>query len=208
MGSTSGRPSRKIRNISTVHTPTPRTWIKRSTSSWSDRRLASASEGTIPARVLRARSFMAATLAPDNPALRSTDLRRLSIRCGAGGRPPTPRERMRRKMVAAAALPAGDGLIGNRFQKDFVRAPGPGRGDVTLEGGLYQAGELGVARGKMALGVVKIERKPGGRLGHGFLAQNGEGQGYQRGHAHGEHACGRDGVSRRSFSKGATWAGG
>src|SRR6266705_820193 len=68
MGRTSGRPRRKMRNISTVQAPMPRTETKRFTSSSSDNLLASSSEGTMPSMVFLAKSFIARSFAQDRLA--------------------------------------------------------------------------------------------------------------------------------------------
>src|SRR5881397_2086766 len=48
MGSTSGRPSRKMRNISAVHRPIPRTTVSRSTTSSSFIEPSRRIDGTVP----------------------------------------------------------------------------------------------------------------------------------------------------------------
>jgi len=75
---------RKMRNISTVQAPMPRTETRRLTSSSSESFSDSSSVGTTPSMVFLARSFMARTFAPERPALRRDWGRSFSISWGAG----------------------------------------------------------------------------------------------------------------------------
>src|SRR5229473_2746242 len=118
MGRTSGRPRRKIRNISTVQATMPRTEVSRSTSSSSESRSAWSWEGTTPDSVLRAKSFIATIFAPESPD---------AGKDGGGGF-------------------AGDGLVGDGFQEDFVGAFGAVGFDAKFLGFLNQRGKLRILR--------------------------------------------------------------
>src|SRR5579885_3039651 len=102
IGRTSGRPRRKIRNISTDHAPIPRTETSRLTNSSSESLCASSRLGTMPAIVFFARSFIAAAFAAESPALRSAGMRSFTICSGEGARPFPPSAFTRVKIVAAA----------------------------------------------------------------------------------------------------------
>ncbi|MCA9616989.1 MAG: SDR family NAD(P)-dependent oxidoreductase, partial [Myxococcales bacterium] len=88
VGSTSGRPSRNISSMCTVHGPIPRTAVRRSTSSRSYSVPTSSLVGSSPAAACRARSCTLAALLPDNPAPRSSWTSAASSCSGGGTSPP------------------------------------------------------------------------------------------------------------------------
>ncbi len=89
-------------NISAVQVPIPRTRPSRSMISSSDRRRITASEGTVPSRVLAARSRSERSFDRERPAARSISSGAASSCSGCGCRSPNPASK--RPRIALAAL--------------------------------------------------------------------------------------------------------